>query len=76
MHKQIVEKPTERYQVVPRIILTYDYNLVNTLIVQFQKISIPTPRMEMGNSEEGGRGVFSISRILRESTKLNWKFHQ
>ena len=41
------------------------------IIVQFQKITITTPRKIIGNSE--GVGV-SKTNFLKESMKLNWKF--
>ena len=39
----------------------------------FQKISIPTPRKVIGNSEGGGVGSQN-PKFLKESMKLNWKF--
>ena len=39
--------------------------------VWFQKMSIPTPRMVIRNSE--GRRV-SKAKILKENMKSNWKF--
>jgi len=40
--------------------------------VQFQKISIPIPWMDIGNSE----GVGHLKKIVKESMKLNWNFQR
>ena len=40
------------------------------MIVQFQKISIPTRRVVIGNTKQEG----GVSKFLRESMKQNWKF--
>ena len=43
----------------------------------FPKISIPSPRRVIGNSENGGGGGgVLLPKILKESMKLNWNFQR
>ena len=71
-NKQIIEKPTERYLVVPSVILNYDYNLFTNLIVQFRKKkAYPLQGCFIGNFEKGRGVVFNIHMVKGKTVKLH-----
>ena len=50
------------------------FEVLDLVIVWCQKISIPTPRMVIGNYK--GEGDIKGQNFLKEGMKLNWNFQR